>query len=72
MLVECYTVYDSEYHTPLGRFSTLDISTVGIVSVPKKPALETSRRKLSEHVSFGIGTILVVDQSIFENRPGGV
>ena len=24
------------FHTPLGRFSMLDISTVGIVSVPKK------------------------------------
>ena len=30
------TVYDGVYHTPLRRFSMLDISTVGIVSVPKK------------------------------------
>ena len=52
------------YHTPLGRFSTLDISAVGIVSVPQRSTLETSRRKLSEHVSFGIGTLWVVEQSI--------
>ena len=44
------------YHPPLGRFSKLEISTVGIVLVPK--GLETSRRELSEDVSFGIGTLL--------------
>ena len=48
------------YHTPLGRFSMVNISTVGIVSVPKKRALETSRRELSEGVSLRIGTLLVV------------
>ena len=38
----------------------------------KKPALETSRRELSEDLSFGIGTLLVVEQSSLENRPRGV
>ena len=49
----------------------INISTVGIVSTPKTSALETSRRELSEDVSFGIGTLLVVEQSSLENRPGG-
>ena len=65
------TVYDGAYHTPLGRFSMLDISTVGIVPVPETSALETFRRVLSEHVSFGIGTLLVVEQSSLETRPRG-
>ena len=30
-----YTVYGGEYHTPLGRFSMLDTSTVGIVSLTR-------------------------------------
>ena len=65
---QCYgTVYDAVHHTPLGRFSAVDISTVGTVS-----ALETSRRDHSEDVSFGIGTFLVVEQSSLENRPRGV
>ena len=38
----------------------------------KRSALETSRRELSEVVSFGIDTLLVVEQSSFENRPRGV
>ena len=39
----------------------LDISTVGLrVSAPQKATLETSRRKLSEDVWFGIGTTLLV------------
>ena len=29
-------VYDGVYHTPLGRFSMVDISTIGVVSVPKR------------------------------------
>ena len=57
------TVYDGVY---------LDISTVGIVSTPKRSALEKSGRELSEGVSFGIGTLLVVEQSSLENRPKGV
>ena len=54
---------DGVYRTPLGRFSMLDISTVGIVSVPKRSALEASRRELSEDVSFGVGTLLFFEQS---------
>ena len=74
----CYTVYDGVYHTSLGRFSMLEISTVGIRAVPKRTPLEKSRRELSEDVSFGIGTIgtvgtlLVVEQSSLETTPGGV
>ena len=34
------------------------------------PQLEISRRDLSEAVSFGIGTLLVVEQSNLENGPG--
>ena len=52
----------------------VDISKVGTVSVPKRSALEPSRRDLSEDVSFGIGTIgtlLAVEQSSLENRPRG-
>ena len=59
----------SHYHTPLGRLSRLEASTGGIVSVPKKSALKTSRRELSEDVSFGIGTLLGVEQSSLKNRP---
>ena len=56
----------------------VDISIVGIVPVPKRSALETSRQVLSEDVSFGIGTVgtvgtlLVVEQSSLENCPRGV
>ena len=54
----------------------LDIFTVELVSVLKMSALETPTRELSEDVLFGIGTIgtigtlLVVEQSSLENRPG--
>ena len=67
--------HDGVYHTitpPLGRFSMVDISTVGIVPVPRRWALETSRRELSGDVSFGIGTLLVVEQSSLKNCPRGV
>ena len=50
----------------------LDISAVGIGLVPKRSALETSHRELSEEVPFGIGTLLVAEQSTSENRPRGV
>ena len=49
----------------------VDISTVGIVSVPKNTALETFRRDLAEYVPFGISTLLVVEQSSLENRSRG-
>ena len=58
--------------------SMLDISTVGQVSVSIRSALGTSRRELSEDISFGvdtsdtIGTLLVVDQSNVGKRPRGV
>ena len=57
---------------PMGRFSRLDISTVGILSVPKRLALERSSRRLCEDASFGIVTFLVVEQSSLEKRPIGV
>ena len=46
----------------------VDISTVEIVWVPKRSALETYRRELSEDASFGVGTLLIVEQSSLENR----
>ena len=51
----------------------IDIATaaVGIVSVPKRWALKTPRRELSEDVSFDIGTVLIVEQPSSENRPQG-
>ena len=56
----------------LGRFSMVDIPAVGIVSVSKRSALETSTRELSEDVSFGIGALLVAEKLSLENRPRGV
>ena len=63
------TVY---YHTPLGRFSMVDISTVGIVSVPKRSSLETAITESFGDISLGIDAALVVEQSSLENNPGGV
>ena len=62
---------DGVYHTitpQLYRFSMVDISIVGIMSVPKRSALGASRRELSEDVPFGIGVLLDVEQSTLENR----
>ena len=39
--------------------------------VPTTSALERSRRELSEDVSFGIGTLLVVEQPTLEPPPQG-
>ena len=47
----------------------VDISTGGTVSVPNGSALETSRRELSEGVSFGIGTRLLVEQWAWKTAP---
>ena len=48
----------------------LDICTaVGVISVPKRSTLETPRRELSEDVSFGNATLLIVEQSSLEKRP---
>ena len=70
-----YRILCTVYHTPLGQLSMVNFSTAGIVlivSVPKTSALGTSRGELSENVSFGIGTLLVVEQSSLENRTRGV
>ena len=64
------TVYNTS--PPWADFSMVDISTVGIVSVPKRSALEPSIRELSEDVSFGIGTLLAVEHSCLVNRTRGV
>ena len=61
------TVYNTS--PPWADFSMVDISTVGVVSVPQKSALETSRRGLCEDVSFGMDILSVVEQSILENHP---
>ena len=67
------TVHEGVYHTPLGRLSMLDISAAaGIVRVPKRSASETSRRELSEEISFSADTPLVVEQSSLENPRKGV
>ena len=47
----------------------VDISTVGIVLVPKRSAFEGSRGERSEDVSFGIDILLVVEQPSLKNRP---
>ena len=49
------------------------VSTVWSTSVgAERAALETSYRELSEDLWFGIGALLVVEESILENRPRGV
>ena len=57
------------YHTPLGRFSMVDISTVGIVPLPKKVVVGSISSKASEDVLFAVGTLLVVKQSGLADRP---
>ena len=73
-MLKALTAYDGvPYITPpLGRFSMVDISTAGVIPVPKRSALETSCRELCEDVLFGVVTLLVVEQSGLENCPGGV
>ena len=66
-----YPVKDSVHHPSLGGFSMVDVSTAGIVPVPTRSALERSRRELSEDVSFGVGTLLAVEQSSLEKPPQG-
>ena len=56
---------------PWADFVMVDISTDGIVSVPKRSALGKSRRERSEDVWFGVGTLLVVEQSSLEKPPEG-
>ena len=47
----------------------LHISTDGTGLVPTRSALKTSRRELSEALPFGVGTLLVAEQSNLEERP---
>ena len=49
----------------------VDISRVGIVPVPQSWELETSRPEVSEDISFGIGTLLVVEQLSLKKCPRG-
>ena len=52
------SAYDGVLHTALRHFAMVDTSTAGI--------------ELSEDASFGIGTLLVVEQLSLEKRPRGV
>ena len=52
--------YDGVYHI---HWVDFPCSASPLVSVPQRSAFETSRRELSEDVSFGIGTLLVAEQS---------
>ena len=64
----------SHYHTPLADLPWLiSLQQSEQLSVSKISALEASRRELSEDVAFGIGTgtLLVVEQPSFANRPEG-
>ena len=66
------TADDGARHTPPDTFSILDISTVGTVLVPKSLALEHLAESFPKtYVSFGIGTLLVVEQSSLEKAPQG-
>ena len=49
----------------------VDSSTVRMVSVPTRSALEKFIREVSEDGSFGIGTLLVVEQSTLDKPPQG-
>ena len=69
----------------MARFSMLDTSTIGKVSVPKRRAPEISRLELSKDVSFGIGNPLgcreielrksslggVIHSVVYARREGG-
>ena len=69
------TVHIYISHPPVGRFSMLDMSTVGIVPLLKRSALAACRGELCEGVSFGIGTApswSQSKQSSLGNRPTGV
>ena len=54
---------------PIFHARHLPTVVLGLVPVRKRPALEPSRRELSGDVSFGMSTLLVVEQWGFENRP---
>ena len=66
------TEYNGAHLPPLGRFPMLDISTLEMwnsVGAKRFDVLETSRRDFSGDVSFGIGTLLVVEHSSLEKHP---
>lgn len=59
------------YQPPLGRFSMIDMFTVGLVPVRRRSVFEMSSHAFFEDLSFVIGTLLVVRQSSLENRLRG-
>ena len=69
-----YTDYDRVHHTPLGRFSMLDISIVGGECRCQKGRrwnyLAENFPKTYRSV-LGLGTLLVLDQSSLRNAPEG-
>ena len=58
-------------HPPGPIFHARYLHSWNSAAVPKRSGLEPSRRELSKDVSIGIGTLLVVGQSLFEIRPRG-
>ena len=48
----------------VGMYSSCGVKKVGVRNIPSK--------ELSANASFGIGTLLIVEQSSIENRPRGV
>ena len=71
-------MFDGVYHTitpawtgfPWSISPQLEYSSS--VGAEKGRCWKLFRRQLSEDVSFGIGTLLVVEQSTLEDRPRGV
>ena len=47
---------------PLGRFSMLDLSTVEMLPVPENIDVGSMSPRAFEDVSFGVGTLLAVEQ----------
>ena len=73
-LVPYRTVYVTLSHPPAPMFHGRYLDNWSSVGAEKSTALETSRRELSEDVSFGIGTIatlVVVDKIGLGKRTQG-
>ena len=68
-------VYDRVYHAtppPAPIFHCLYLHSSNSAGAKKESAVETSRRaELSGDVSFGVGTLLVVEQTSLEKTPQG-
>ena len=68
-------VYDRVYHAtppPAPIFHCLYLHSSNSAGAKKESAVETSRRaELSGDVSFGVGTLLVVEQTSLETPPQG-